>query len=57
MRQAGQRQLRHIGNIGIIEMAPATDGQHGGDALQINVTLLNRQRACSTSNRSQLLVR
>jgi hypothetical protein len=33
MRQAGHRQLRHIGNVGIIETAPTTQCQHGGDPL------------------------
>jgi hypothetical protein len=35
MRQAGHRQLGHVGNIAIIETTTATHCEHGGDPLQI----------------------
>jgi hypothetical protein len=44
MRQTAKRQLRHIGNIIVVEMAAAAQCEHGGDPLQINVTFLNWQR-------------
>ena len=34
MRQSGQRQLRNIGHIAIVEMTTATHRQHSGDAFE-----------------------
>ena len=44
MRQAGQCQLRHVGNIGVGETAAPAQRQHGGNALQKRVALLDRQQ-------------
>jgi hypothetical protein len=42
MHQSGQRQLRHIDHIGIAGMTTPAYRQHGGDPLQIQITLFDR---------------
>ena len=44
--KAAQRQLHHIGHIGIGDMAPTALCEHGSDPLQIQIAL-------STAYRSQ----
>jgi hypothetical protein len=56
LRQAGRRQLRHVGNIAIAVMTATAHRQHGGDALQVNVALLNRQRTRRTHDGGKLAV-
>ena len=43
--KTGHCQLRHVSDVGIIEPTTATQYQHGGNPLQINVTFLDRHRA------------
>jgi hypothetical protein len=54
MRQSGQGQLRHIGHIG--GMTPTALCEHGGDPLQIQITLFDRQRASHPHHGRKLIV-
>jgi hypothetical protein len=54
--KTGQRQHRHIANIGIGEMTMPTHRQHGGKALQIQIPLLNWYRSGGIHNGSELIV-
>ena len=43
--------MRHVGNIGVGETATAAQGQHGGNTLQKNIPLLDRQHTrCAHDN-------
>ena len=57
MRQAGQRQLCDVRNIGIADVATTAHGQHGGKALQIQIPFFNRHRSGGIHNGSELIVR
>jgi len=54
LRQAGQRQLRHVGNIIVGETA--AHSQHGADPFQENRTPLDRQTVGSGHHDFQLRV-
>ena len=45
LHETGERQLRHVSNIGVGETTITAQRQHGGDALQEHVALLDRQHA------------
>jgi hypothetical protein len=54
--QPAQRQLRHIGNIGVVEMTAAALCEHGGNALQIQITFLDRQGASRVNDGGKLAI-
>ncbi|MGB8827385.1 MAG: hypothetical protein WCD25_29040, partial [Pseudolabrys sp.] len=45
MDKTAQRQLHHIGHIGIGDMTAAALCEHGGDPPQIQIALFDRQGA------------
>ena len=57
MDKAGQRQRGHVSDIAVVEMAAPAHRQHGGNALQIQVALFGRQRACRVHDSPELRVR
>ena len=54
--KAGRRQLRDVGNVVVGEAAATAQCQHGGDALQKNVALLDRQHARRVHDDLKLIV-
>ena len=53
LHKTGERQLRHVHNIGVAKVPTPTQCQHGGDPLKINVALLDRNpRAASMTTLS-----
>ena len=56
MRQAGQCQLRHIGNIAIGEMTITTHSQHCAAPFQKNRTALDRHSVRSGRDDFKLTV-
>ena len=56
MDKAAQRQLHHIGHIGIGDMATAALCEHGGNPLQIQIALFHRQHTRHVHHGRKLIV-
>ena len=54
---AGAAPMSSPVHIAIVEMTTTTNCQHGGDPLQIQITLFDRQRASHVHHGGKLIIR
>jgi len=54
--KAAQRQRRYVLHVIVAEMTTTAHGQHGGDPLQIQVTLFDRHRVRHVHHGPKLII-